>query len=402
MGRTRQTRMRSTVAPGQYLGYSLQATRFLVRLLEAKDGDHICLEVFEDVGVERKDGSRVAEQSKSNLKTNPLTDRSVGFWKTLRNWVEAATTNTLDPANTHFSLFVADPAVGQIAKSFHDASSVADARKAFDEARHVLGWDPARPDCVAESLLPHLRVIFAADADLVARVLCRFHLMQSTAADPLDEIRPLMLAKLVSEDACGDVIKWAHGWVKERIDRLIGKNQPARFAQQEFHVALLNYVRKHDRDDILRSIAGKPSDEEVQSELAFRIYVRQAQLITLDETSVLAAVNDFLMASNDRTMWAEDGHISKAGVEAFSGELARTWKNKKDKVAVGYSDKTDIDRGKLLYYDCMDHTAKLEGLETPAHFTRGSFHALSEDQLIGWHPNYPAELSRGDTNRTSA
>ena len=397
MSRTRQNRKRSTVAPGQYLGYSLQATRFLVRLLEAKDGDHICLEVFDDVGIERKDGTRVAEQSKSNLATNPLTDRSLGFWKNLRNWIDAASTKTLDPANTHFALFVANPAVGQIAKSFHDASSVTDARNALEEAKRVLGWDPRKPSSVAETLLPHLQVVFAADPELVARILCRFHLVQSTAENPLDDLRPLMLDKLVSEDACKDVIKWAHGWVKERIDRLIGQTRPARIAKREFHDALLNYVRKHDRDDILRSIAGKPTEDNVKSELAFRIYVRQVQLIILDETDVLAAVNDFLMASNDRTAWAEDGHISKAGVETFSGELSRTWKNKKEKVTRAYSEKSENDRGQLLYYECMDHTAKLEGLETPAHFTRGSFHALAEDRLIGWHPKYAVELSaRGD------
>ena len=319
MSRTRQKRKLSSVAPGQYLGYSLQATRFLVRLLEAKDGDNICLEVFADVGIERHDGARVAEESKSNLATNPLTDRSLGFWKSLRNWIDAVSAGALDPANTYFVLFVANPTVGKIAKSLHDASSVAQVRKALDEAKRMLGWDPRKPSAVAEILLPHLQVVFTAAPELVAKILCRFQLVQSAAENPLDDLRPLMLDKLVSEDVCEDVINWAHGWVKERIDRLIGENQPARLAKREFHDALRNYVRKHDRDDILRSIAGKPTEDDVRSELAVRIYVRQAQLITLEETDVLAAVNDFLMASNDRTAWAEDGHISKAGVETFSG-----------------------------------------------------------------------------------
>jgi C-terminal domain 7 of the ABC-three component (ABC-3C) systems len=368
--------------------------------LEAKDGDHICLEVFDDVGVEKKDGTKVAEQSKSNLTTNPLTDRSLGFWKNLRNWIDGAASGSLDPAITSFALFVANPKAGPIAQSFHDASSLEAALKAIDEAKCALKWDAGKPGGAAAALLPHLQVVFAADPDLVAKILCRFSLVQSTGSDPLDELRPLMLGKLVSDDACEDVIKWAHGWAKERIDRLIGQNQPARIAQREFHDALLNYVRKHDRDDILRSVAGKPTDDEVKSELAVRIYVRQAQLITLDETDVLAAVNDFLMASNDRTTWAEEGHISKAGVEAFGVELSRTWKNKKEKVARAYSEKNDIDRGQLVYYDCMDHTAKLEGLETPNHFTRGSFHALAEDWEIGWHPNYAVELTRMEGART--
>jgi hypothetical protein len=34
------------------------------------------------------------------------------------------------------------------------------------------------------------------------------------------------------------------------------------------------------------------------------------------------------------------------------------------------------------------HDALLEGLALPPHFTPGSFHALSDRTVIGWHPNY--------------
>lgn len=386
---------RKTTAAGQYLGYSLQSTRSLVRLLQAKDGDHVCLEVFEDVGVERASGEKVAEQSKSNVSTNPLTDRTVGFWKTLRNWVDAVTGGELSPADTHFALFVANPAIGAIAKSFHDASNTEAAIKVIEAAKKELGWGDGKTK-IADSLTPHLKVFFEAKPEIVAAILCRFQVLESAHDDPLDELRPLMLDKLVSEDACDDIIKWAHGWLKERIDRLIGSSKPARIAYSEFHSALRNYVRVHDRDSMLRSVAGKPSEEDVKRELAFRIYVRQARIINVDDTEILSAVNDFLMSATDRTAWAEDGHVNRAAMTTYSEELRRTWNRKKDTVSIAYSDKCETDRGKLLYNDCMGHTAKLQGLETPEHFTRGSFHALAEDRDIGWHPNYATELTRGE------
>lgn len=389
---------RKTVAPGQYLGYSLQPTRFLVRLLQAKDGDHICLEVFEDVGVERPSGERVAEQSKSNITTNPLTDRSVGLWKTLRNWVDAVAGGELSLADTHFALFVANPAIGPIARSFHEATDGEKAGKALETAKKELGWGDGKTK-IAEALEPHLNVIFEAKPDIVAALICRFHVLHSDYDDPLDELRPLMLDKLVSEDACDNIIYWAHGWVKEHIDRLIGASQPARIAYSTFHSALRNYVRVHDREDLLRSIAGKPSEEDVKRELAFRIYVRQARIINVDDTEVLAAVNDFLMSATDRTTWAEDGHVNPSAMTIYSEELCRAWKRKNDTVSIAYSDKCETDRGKLLYNDCMGHTAKLQGLDTPEHFTRGSFHALAEDREIGWHPNYKTELTRSETEQ---
>jgi hypothetical protein len=386
---------RKTNAPGQYLGYSLQSTRFLVRLLQAKEGDHICLEVFEDVGVELASGKKIAEQSKSNITTNPLTDRSVGLWKTLRNWIDAVVGGEMIAADTYFALFVANPEIGTIAKAFHDATDLKSARKALEDAKKELGWGDGKTK-IAEALKDHLDVVFKTKPDVVAEILCRFQVIQSEVDDPLDELRPLMLNKLVSEDACKDVINWAHGWVKEHIDRLIGKSKPARIAYSEFHDPLRNYVRVHDREDLLKSIAGKPSEEDVKRELAIRIYVRQARIINVDETDILTAVNDFLMSATDRTAWAEDGHVNPAAMDIYSEELSKTWKRKNETVSIAYSDKCETDRGRLLYNDCMGHTAKLQGLDTPEHFTRGSFHALADDREIGWHPNYKVELTRGE------
>jgi hypothetical protein len=301
----------------------------------------------------------------------------------------------LSPANTHFALFVSNPAIGTIARSFHEALDTQTGVKAIEAAKKELGWGDGKTR-IAEGLLPHLKVFFEAKPEIVAAILCRFQVLESSHNDPLDELRPLMLDKLVSEDVCGDVINWAHGWLKERIDRLIGASKPARVAYSEFHSALRNYVRAHDRDDLLRSIAGKPSDEDVKKELAVRVYVRQARIINVGDTEILGAVNDFLMSATDRTAWAEDGHVNPAALKTYSAELGRAWKRKHDTVAIAYSDKCETDRGKLLYNDCMGHTAKLQGLETPEHFTRGSFHALAEDRDIGWHPNYTTELARDE------
>ena len=44
--------------PGTVRGILLQATRFLYYLLVVKQDDVVSLELFEDVGVEHKDGSR--------------------------------------------------------------------------------------------------------------------------------------------------------------------------------------------------------------------------------------------------------------------------------------------------------------------------------------------------------
>ena len=43
----------------------------------------------------------------------------------------------------------------------------------------------------------------------------------------------------------------------------------------------------------------------------------------------------------------------------------------------------------------MEHDAKLDGLETPRTFIRGSWHALADEKTIGWHPQFLTELAIG-------
>jgi hypothetical protein len=56
---------------------------------------------------------------------------------------------------------------------------------------------------------------------------------------------------------------------------------------------------------------------------------------------------------------------------------------------------TGVERGQLLLADCGMHQQKLQGLEVPAFFTPGSFHALAEEKTVGWHPEYETLLHTG-------
>ena len=230
------------------------------------------------------------------------------------------------------------------------------------------------------------------DLQRLLAIVQRFSI-ESGDGNPHGELQRLLLTKLVGEDVYPDVVRWAHGWVKMQVDRLLETKQPARIAQADFHAALLNYVRHHDREDILRSLAGNPSDEAIASEMSFRDYVRQLRLIRLEEVEILEAINDFLRASADRTIWAERGLIDETSLMSFARELTTTWRNKRRRATIGHSDKPDQIQGQSLYTDCMDHTTHLDNLITPQHFVRGSWHALSDDQTIGWHPQYVTELA---------
>lgn len=383
---TNGRKRRTTSAPDSYRGFSLQATRLLHYLLAADPPEFVSLEVLDDVSVTRRDGTRVAEQDKSYLASNPLADRAEALWKTLRNWVDAAEAGALAPDRTRFVLYAPKAQPGQLAQLLVTAKNPTTIAAAIEQLR-ALGDEAGNA-----AWQPHARAILAADRTALSQIIGHLEI-DTPAGSPSDTLPPLFAAKLISPECLDDSIKWAHGWVKDTIDSLLEKSEPACICYQHFHDALRTFVKHHDRLVFLQSYAGTPEVADVNHHLAFRCYVRQLRIIDLEHVDVLEAVNDYLRSSVDRTEWARRGFITETSLDAFEHELEITWRNKKLKVTLGHSTATPEQIGQLLYAECMDHSLALDGLPTPPAFLRGSLHSIADDCKIGWHPNYAMLLA---------
>ncbi|MBS0266032.1 MAG: hypothetical protein JSS02_29135, partial [Planctomycetes bacterium] len=367
---------RSSNVPGTYRGFSLQANRFLAHLLTADPDDTVCLEAFEDVGVESSGGNRIAEQTKSFLSQNPVADRSLQLWKTLARWITAATDGTLPVQSSRFVLYSHNSGLGEVAKRMQSASTSVEAAEAVQFIKLHLGY-PDRLSDHAETRGFMLSVL-DADPKLLTALISRFRI-ESGSLVGSDELIQLFSQELISPDNRDDVIQWAHGWVKQRIDEQVAKGEPCRILQRCFRVALLNYVRSHDRIAILRSFAGTPDESQVQDELRYRVYVRQLHCIGIEGVDILEAINDYLRAVVDRTRWSQEGFVTESSLDGFADDLTSTWRNKLRRVMAAHRMNTEIEQGQLVFSDCIEHSARLDGLETPMHFVRGSWHALSDD-----------------------
>jgi len=395
------SRRRVTQVPGQYLGYSLQASRTLDHLLCTDPGSVVSLEVFSDIGVEDADGSVVAEEAKSRTSEgNPIADRAEGLWKTLRNWVEAVQAQSLDARATQFRLWISRPCRGRIAERLNAAKTPEDAKIVMEEAREsLMGGAGAResasggsPD-IPERLRSHLEIIFGADPGLVAEVVANFALDFGSGRS-LEDLKAVLSRKMVPPEIVDDVLCHALGWVKMRLDSQLERGDPAKIARDEFWAELIAFVRQLDRRDFLASVAQTPDNADIDEHLRFRTYVRQLSLIELNDGDKIRAVTDYLKAETDRVNWAEKGRVIAGSFDAFEGELIGAWKNLRRRCEILHRHRCDLERGQLLYSDCYGHSAKLDGADVPEHFCRGSFHRLADVQIIGWHPRF-ADLLDG-------
>lgn len=381
---------RSSAVPGSLRGFSLQASRFLQYLLTVPEDSIVCLEHLDDVSVIAP-GTALVEQDKSYLSRNSLSDRSTALWKTFANWVSLVRTSQLDLDNTRFVLCAPGSNPGKLCRLLRDAQDDSAADNAID------ALETHSKQKSSSDWLEHLKQILECPRHELRRLIVSFS-CEHTKTCSEKALRAHLRSKLVSEEVLDDALAWAHGWVKTSTDRQLARGDCPKIRQSDFHLALLGFVKTHDRLVILRSFAGTPAPEDVDSELSLRCYVRQLRLIDVDDVELLSAVNDFLKASIDRTEWAVRGFVDATAYDEYQEELTGMWRHEKSKNGMLYKHLAEEERGRLLYSECISRSLPLGGLTAPPAFLRGSLHSLADDQSVGWHPEYETALATQEAN----
>jgi hypothetical protein len=377
-------------AAGQALGYSLQFTRLTAMLLDAPDGSWCSLEVLDDVAEQTPDGRIKLGQSKSALTDNPVADRAVALWKTL--FVAAG---LVDPTKTIFELYVSRQVNGEIIEAFHNSRSMAEAQAALSKAQQELwGGAPAYTKRVslADGLSRYANPVLEADQKLLIPIILNLRL-KCGSGSPQADIEAAIRRDPVSSARVFDIADKLCGWVKRQLDKQLEKGLPAVILRDDFHREYVSYVRSIDRDIILRSLAKSPSDAEKLERLP-DTFVQQLDLISLPYDEKLEAISDFLRACWDRAKWSEAGDVHESSFIELDENLNRTWRNHSRSTTVEAAGKPESERGQLLHARCMNHQAKVQGMEPPAHFVPGCFHRLADDLTIGWHPAYKALVGK--------
>lgn len=376
-------------AAGQALGYSLQYTRLTAMLLEAAEGSRCSLEVLDDGAEQTTAGKTKLGQSKSALTTNPVADRAIPLWKTLFNWLELAKRGIVAPSKTVFELYVSRPVDGPLVRAFHDSRSREEARLAMEEARKEL-WGKAYADnkkaALSKGLRRYAKPVIEADEDILLPIIINLRLVCGSGS-PQADIEATIRRDPVSAARVSDIADKMCGWVKRQVDERLEKDLPAVILRDDFHREYVSYVRRVDRDLILKSMARNPTDAEKQERLP-DTFVQQLGLIDLGFDDKLEAVSDFLRACWDRTLWSKAGDVHEDSFEELDNNLNRVWTNHRRVTEVEAASKAEVERGQLLHARCMLHEAKVQGMEPPSHFICGCFHRLADERDIGWHPDY--------------
>lgn len=358
-------------------------------LAKSDEGALVSLELLDDIAVQGSDGEVSLVQSKSALTANPVSDRAIPLWKTLGNWAQDL------PKDTDFSkltlvMAVSNPRTGGCVSAFNNAATTDEARKVISEAEKEFASELSSKDSTEKDLSFHLKRFFRSVPAHCAEIIRCFRL-ETCLVSPQQDLPRFF--PFMTEDVQEDVVTHAQGWVKRQAELLLEAGKPAILSRDDFYREMTSYIRKRRERAILRSFAPAEIPKDKEAELLPRLFVRQLEIVDLDFSDRLQAVSDYFRATFDRTKWGESAEVHPSSFTEFDDNLERAWRNLQRQCALEHKSLAEEERGQMLLSRCCAHTAQLEGQGVPNHFVPGTFHHLSDEQKIGWHPRYSELLT---------
>lgn len=388
----------NTHVPDKLEGYLLQVRHALFELISLDDRI-VSVEAYDDVAVETED-IIVAEQTKSTLSdNNPAANRSVVFWKTLKNWCEYLK-NDAFPHKKLVLRYVIVAAhalnIGSIPKSFCQAKTENDVEAALNAARLELYGDGTGKDVPSLGTLVKKYVDYCFDAENEASLRKVILLMEIDLHEATydNNLREKFNSQTIPQEYTDKLFYTMLGWVSDRVHEQTKLSKAAYISSKDYRKELNAQIRGCDLRQILSTISVQPDANETTAEVGRHdTYIKQLEFIDADPTKLFEAASDFLYMRAEKTEWAKRGIITEQSLLQYHDGLKRIWNSQR--TIVNYMSISDEKgRGNVLLGICEKEAInyRLQGATTPPYFGPGSLHALANEPpthpAIGWHPRY--------------
>ena len=386
-----------THVPDKLEGYLLQTRHALFDLISFDPNRIVSVEAYDDVATEYGD-LVVAEQIKSVLsENNPLSNRSIVFWKTIYNWSMYVSSGSFNGKELKLKFVIVAARkqnTGKIAETFHNAADISQAKAALKAAKLEICGDPKTPKEVSDFLKPYIEYCFSKEnesaiLDVIKRFTVELHL-----GDYDKKLRERFNAQPIPVEYTNELFLHMLGWVNEEIHNQIKKNMPAYLLVSEYLDELRAQTRKYDCNHILSAVSALPEDSEKAKEIQRRsTYIRQLELIGLDYTDLFEAAGDFLRSRAEKIEWANRGLITRDSMYDYDDSLIRLWRAQR-RIAKIASNGDAVGAGVMTYSTCISEvrSMRLQGCDVPPFFGAGRLYSLSNEPKshpsIGWHPDY--------------
>jgi hypothetical protein len=379
-------------------GYLFQCRYALLAALRRQDvtpGLEVSIECFDDISFSANGTPEQLLQAKHSLKNRSMGDKAKQFWNTIGIWTKRVIDH---PAE-----------LGKIRLTFVTTSTVGD-----DTAVSLLRPDPKVRN-VAEAA-QKLAVAAAESKNVKVKWATKLFLEQTP------EMREQILGMVEMLDASPTIIDvsealaatlkracrpehmraflqrlegWWFGIVIDALATPGGKLIPVSLIDSK-----IDDLREEFGSERLPIDYGgvDPSTEAVGL-LENRPFVEQLKLIGLGPTGQKMAIVDYFRAREQRSRWARDGLLRQNELTDYGRQLTEHWQRRmgvaEGRVRESMSEPELANIGMDVFSTTTRNCIPIREV-SEAYVSQGSYHMLSDEQKIGWHPHYSERLSSLD------
>lgn len=380
-------------APATAAGFLFQFRRAVEILAEAPNGWIVGIETLDDIASETPHGELVLEQDKFTTGSTPLGDSSKNLLGTLSTWLAALLAGDISPENTRFLLVTNAVCLGGLVRQIADATTDEAARRCLEAVKEMDKTSEPKRRLLA--LLADQR-----GQDMFLR-LCQAVKLIDGKATSGDAPAECLQIPSAFESQRTSIFQHLCGWISDVAFQTWTEKKPCRIAKQDFINqldAILNRMNREKRRETPERLL--PVSHEDRARQKDAVFVRQVGLVTDDESCKKEAIGDYLRCITEKTRLSKEGEITNEDWIDFRDRLERRWASfwRKNNTL---SDETEKEIGFRTMSDVLspDYHPILAGEQTTqAYLANGTYHRLSDEKTIGWHPRYRELLDEGETD----
>jgi hypothetical protein len=374
-------------AAGQALGYYFQLERAMLWLSKMSVGETVGIETEDDVVSQLINGEKIYEQDKSTTTdVLPFTPSKKDLWKSLNIWLDALNNEEIQLEKSTFYLVTNKKTNGKtLVDQIGDAKSNEETIKCLAEIKTVVGKLTGETKILADKTLSY-------GDELIKKLIKRVHFDCGTK-EYGEGLRTLLISNLqitpTSNEFANPIIDECFGWLfKEVIQKW--RNGELAIIERDSLINVKNSAFSRSRElkinENLRS-ASDITKEEEKIHLDYK-YIKQLQILDCSDKDINNAMRDFINTSTKKTEIAKWGIISHKQFENFEDGLFRIWDSKFSKNAIFMKSHTPSEIGYYNFHDVIASEGFIENVKMPPFLVAGTYHQMSDNLKIGWHPNY--------------
>jgi hypothetical protein len=376
------------------LGYLYQIRWALLSAIQRLTKAEVFATYFEkldDVTFQPNDSvPELAQLKHHNLRAANLTNASPDIWKSFRVWIEGRGDGSI-PEDSQLCL-ITTSSVGLGSSASYLMVEARDEAEALRQLRLTATTSTTRKNKIAYSLFKNLSP--EAQARLISSIVIFPDTPNiSAVTDALrDEVR-----LTVRRNHLDSFIQRLEGWwFKRAIEQLADPHIPPILSNElESEIYELSEQFKPDSLPVDSDIL----DTEVNAD-AYQdaVFVQQVKLAGIGSNRIFAAIRDYYRAFEQRSRWVREDLLLVGELGRYEKRLKEAWELEFNRIiddmGASAAEEAKQAAAKQVYAWVERSCFPIRTQVQHESMSRGSFHILSDNLKVGWHPDFMQHLKQ--------